>query len=270
MPELPEVEIVARQLHAALAGKTIKQMEFIKTGREFPVAAVFCDSLQGKKVVRVYRRAKLLVWEFEGAMVMIGHLKMTGRFLLRHPQAETEKHDRARLIFDNDVCVVWQDVRTFGYIKLLPDEQLAEIFAAYGPEPLDVPSSELTSRLTHPIKRRLKSALLNQSVIAGIGNIYADEVCFAAGIRPDRLLGSLGDAERLHIAQAVQEILQTSIAHQGTTTVNYVNAAGGKGKFASYLQVYGRAGEPCGRCSGVIVRTVLGGRGTHWCPMCQK
>lgn len=274
MPELPEVETVRRQLDTVLAGSMVRDIRILQTGREFPAGNLFRQSLVGKKILHISRRAKLLLWDFEDGTAMAAHLKMTGRFVFVPSDVVPGKHDR--ILFHvatsqgRDVFVLWSDVRKFGFVKFLSQEERKTVVAEYGPEPLEATLEELAGRLLSPKTRKIKAALLNQEVIAGIGNIYADEALHRAGIRPTRLLGKMQEAERLALAKRVKEVLSESLAQQGTSANDYVDTQGEQGGFLDFLRVYGREGEPCRECSRPISRIVLNQRGTHFCSFCQK
>lgn len=268
MPELPEVETVRRQLDPALSGRTVKEVVLMKSGREFPRGRDFVNALIGKKITSVDRRAKLIVIRFEDGMALTAHLKMTGRFLFVFSY-ENGKHDRALFTFDDGTKLVWSDIRQFGFLRLVTAEELEAILSAYGPEPLEISLTQLASRIIKPGTRRVKAALLDQAAIAGIGNIYADEACHRAGIRPTRRLATLTDKDRLRLAEEIQNVLGESLAQHGTSANDYVDTQGERGGFLDFLRVYGRAGEPCRTCKTPIKRIVLAQRGTHYCPSCQ-
>ncbi|MDQ7815107.1 MAG: bifunctional DNA-formamidopyrimidine glycosylase/DNA-(apurinic or apyrimidinic site) lyase [Patescibacteria group bacterium] len=273
MPELPEVETIRRQLDDALAGMRIESVELLKSGREEPVGKEFVACLTGKKIKNIERRAKLIVWRFVDGSVMFTHLKMTGRLVLEDKRYKPRKHDRAVFKLKGKKGgkdLVWSDVRQFGFMKCLSAEDAKKVLDAYGPEPLEISAQELADRLLKPKTRKIKVALMDQATIAGIGNIYADEALFRAGVRPTRPLGELTAKERLEIAQQVQALLKLSIKHRGTSANDYVDASGKQGKFLKLLQVYGRGGEECVKCGTPIKRIVIGQRGTHYCPKCQK
>lgn len=269
MPELPEVETIRRQLHDRLAGRTIVRAELLRSGREFPASDAFISGVLEQQVVRVERRAKLLVWRFNNGTSMLGHLKMTGKFLFVAKHTVPGKHDRLRFVFDNGEHVMWSDVRQFGYVKLIANDELERLFSGIGPEPLSTPIDELAARFVRPKTRKIKTALLDQSAIAGVGNIYADEACHRAGIRPTRRIASLTRADRIRLMSEVVQVLQESIAQKGTSANDYIDATGERGGFLALLRVYGRGGEPCRTCSIPIKKIILGGRGTHYCPNCQ-
>lgn len=270
VPELPEVETIKRQLHERLAGKTVREVHIFKTGREFPQKKRFVDRILGKKIKAVDRRAKVLIFRFTDGTAIIGHLKMTGKFLFVPKDARPEKHDRILFVLTGGEGVMWSDIRQFGYLKILSADELAETLSSYGPEPLQTSFPELADRLLSPKTRKIKAALLNQEVIAGVGNIYADEACHRAGIRPTRRLGTLTAEDRLRVVKEVVKVLTESLAQKGTSANDYVDTNGTRGGFLSLLKVYGRVGEPCLTCKRPITKIVLGGRGTHYCGACQK
>ena len=158
----------------------------------------------------------------------------------------------------------------FGYLKAVTAAQSIEQLAHYGPEPLEATVDELAERLDRPSSRTIKAALLDQTVIAGIGNIYADESLFQAGIRPTRKVNRVTDNERLRLAKAVKKILALSVAQKGTSANDYVDTSGSKGSFQNLLKVYGRGDEPCVTCKKPLKKTVVAQRGTHYCVNCQK
>jgi len=270
MPELPEVETVRRQLDERVRGQVVCGFQLLQSGRESPLGDEFVRRLLNKRVVSVDRRAKLLVWRFEDGEALTAHLKMTGRFVFVDQDYVPGKHDRAIFEFvSGKEKLVWSDIRKFGFLKLVDAAELELILSAYGPEPLITSAEALAERLVLPKTRVVKAALLNQEVIAGVGNIYADEALHRAGIRPTRRLGRIKPEERLKLAQEIKTILAESVAQQGTSANDYVDTRGEKGGFLSFLRVYGREDEPCRNCQMPIKKIVLNQRGTHFCPKCQ-
>lgn len=274
MPELPEVETVRTQLHDRIAGKTIREVVIYQTGRETPVGKKFIQAVVGRRLSAVDRRAKVLVFRFEDGGAMLGHLKMTGKFLLLNApdvrRTTPGKHDRMLFVFDAKTHLIWSDVRKFGYLKAVTAEEAVKQLSHYGPEPLEATPAELAARLSRPSLRTIKAALLDQTVIAGIGNIYADESLFQAGIKPTRKVNKVTDEERLRLAKAVKKILASSVAQKGTSANDYVDTSGSKGSFQNLLKVYGKGGEPCVTCKRPLKKTVVAQRGTHFCSNCQK
>lgn len=270
MPELPEVETIRRQLDAKLRGRRLTSVELWRSGKEKPEGLKFIDAVLGRVINRVDRRAKLLVFRFADGGAMVGHLKMTGKFTFKKGLLVQQEHDRALFVFDEGVHVVWSDVRQFGFVHVLEEGELEELLATYGPEPLEVTIEELAERFRTPKTRTIKAALLDQACIAGIGNIYADEACHRAGIRPMRRLGELSDDDRLRLAIETKNVLNDSIAQKGTSANDYVDTNGERGGFLALLRVYGRAGKGCRTCETPITKIVLAQRGTHYCANCQK
>jgi formamidopyrimidine-DNA glycosylase len=264
MPELPEVETVRRQLHDRIAGKTIREVLVFKTGRETLVQAVV-----GRKLKGVERRAKVLVFRFADGAIL-GHLKMTGSFVFVNKTYSPSKHDRMLFVFNADTRLVWSDVRMFGYLKVVSTDEAREALSTYGPEPLEASAAELAERLKKKSTRSIKATLLDQTVIAGIGNIYADESLFRAGIRPTRATHKLTNDERLKLAKEIKKVLAESLAQKGTSANDYIDTEGEKGGFLEFLRVYGRDGEPCRTCKRPIKKIVAAQRGTHYCANCQS
>lgn len=269
MPELPEVETVRRQLHDRIAGKTIREVLVFKTGRETPVGEKFVQAVVGRKLQGVERRAKVLVFRFEDGAIL-GHLKMTGSFVFVNKKYSPTKHDRMLFVFNGDTRLIWSDVRMFGYLKVVTPDELTAALSAYGPEPLEASVGALADRLQRKSMRSIKATLLDQTVIAGIGNIYADEALHRAGVRPTRATNKLSIDERLRLAQDVKNVLTESLAQKGTSANDYIDTEGQKGGFLAFLRVYGREGKLCRTCQRPIKKTVVAQRGTHYCAYCQK
>lgn len=275
MPELPEVETVRRQLDECLRGAMLKNITLLRTGRERPVGQAFIRALQDQCIERIERRAKLLIWKLENGDAVLAHLKMTGKFLFVGADYEPAKHDA--ILFEGELKnggefhLVWNDVRKFGFMEYVTTDRLAEKLGEYGPEPLDVPVEQLVHCLELASgARTVKATLLDQSCIAGVGNIYADEVCYRVGLQPGRRLGTVSQKDRARLAGAIQDVLRESLAQRGTSAHSYMDTTGSKGGFLAFLRVYGRDGEPCRVCGTTIVKSRVAQRGTHACPKCQK
>lgn len=274
MPELPEVEQIKRTLAGKVEGARIEQVEvlldrIIRAPRD-PQA--FSRLLTGKVIKQLERRGKYLLVQLSDHWTMVVHLRMTGQLLFVEPPVEVRF---ARIIFSlsNGHCLCYADNRTLGTIYLLPDQQLHTLagLAGLGPEPF---AEELTpqSLMARAQGRRIaiKSMLLDQRIIAGIGNIYADESLFAAMIHPQRPAGTLTLDEWEKLLLAVREVLSQAIANHGTTFRNYRDGNGETGANQFSLRAYGKAGQPCARCGATMVRITVGGRGTCFCPQCQQ
>ncbi len=262
MPELPEVETVVRSITAHVVGRTILHAEFksrLVTRSDFSKTA---QALAGTVIRGVRRRGKQIFLDLNSGVLYV-HLGMTGKLLWNAPPG---KH--ARAIFELDTgTLIYDDIRQFGRIEFFKD--LPETFDRAGPDALDIGFDEFYTRLKQH-KGQIKPLLLNQSFLSGVGNIYADELLFAAKIHPRAPIARMSKkrAELLH--RSLIEVLQLAIQHRGSSISDYVDSAGERGNFQQLHNVYGRAGQPCPRCGGSIRRIVIGQRGTHYCPRCQR
>ncbi len=273
MPELPEVETVRRSLEQVLSGEKIVKVELYYGGIvKTPDPQSFVDILQGKVIQELKRRGKYLIFCLSDNYNLIIHLRMTGQLILCEPGTSIAKHTHIIFHLGNGRELRFVDIRKFGLIYLVPAGEWQEIKGLYtlGPEPL---SAEFTfEKLQESIKNKkvkLKTFLLDQRQIAGIGNIYADEIMFTAGINPERTLESLTKNEIEELYQAIQLKLEEGIKYRGTSFSDYVDGLGEKGSYQTRLNVYQRAGEPCKRCGTTLVKKVVSGRGTVFCPKCQ-
>ncbi len=291
MPELPEVETIRRDL-SVLVGKKLTALEIISPKTASHSAAFFKKTLLGRKLMKIERRGKLLIFAFPSNVFLLVHLKMTGQLIYQGGRdkiigghslgGETyeksvggelpNKYTRAVFYFTGGGELYFNDLRKFGYLKLVNKEELAAILKNnYGPEPL---TSDFTAaRLEMILKKRstnIKALLLNQKLIAGLGNIYVDEALFAAKILPTRSANKIKPAETNRLVKEINKLIRRAISQRGTTFNNYVDSKGKKGNFSRHLQVYGRRGEKCLVCGSPIQRIKLAGRGTHYCSNCQK
>ena len=273
MPEMPEVEIIRRYLDKSLTGRIIQGVDILLPRQiKWPEPETYRAMAIGRKILGVNRRGKYLLFAFDNGSELVFHLRMTGRLVYEPDGASRDRY--ARLIFrlDNGGALIYGDTRTLGAIyALVPGERwripgLDEI----GPEPLAPDFSP--AYLQQAVKGRrilIKSFLLNQRYIGGIGNIYADEALFWAKIHPLRPAGSLSSDECWALHQAIQAVIEAGIRDGGTTFRDYQNGEGKQGHHQEHLYVYGRKGKPCRRCGTPIVKITAGGRGTHYCPSCQ-
>jgi formamidopyrimidine-DNA glycosylase len=270
LPELPEVETIARELRVCLVGRTITGAE-VRWERSIatPSSAEFKQQIIGRTVQAVGRRGKFLLLHLSGGATLLVHLRMSGQLLLAPCASPPEKHVRMIFALDDGSALRFQDQRKFGRMWLVRDSQV--VLGGLGPEPLA--NGFTLDDFIHLISRRsgmLKPLLLNQSFLAGLGNIYADEALFQARVHPRRKANSLNEAEIARLYHAIRRVLGEAISGQGTTFDGvYQRVDGASGNFQGSLLVYGRAGEPCRECGTPIERIVLGGRGTHFCPHCQ-
>ena len=281
MPELPEVETVARDLRPRLVGATIvgARCSWARTLRTHDPEA-FASAVAGRRVEAVGRRAKLVVVELSGDAVLTIHLKMTGQLFVVPAAAPVDPYVRLVLELDDGRELRFRDIRKFGKVGLYPRDPVtgepvtepggAAVFAGHGPEPLD-PAFTLRAFRTRLRGRRgrLKPLLLDQGFLAGVGNIYADEALWTARLHPLRSAASLRPADERRLYAAIRSILAEAVERRGSSIDDYT-APDGDGAMQEQLNVYQRAGEPCPRCGRPIRRIVIGARATHFCSWCQR
>jgi len=276
MPELPEVETVVKGLRPIVEDKKITDVEIrVEDLIGYPEDNIdkFKEELIGSSICAVDRRGKYIIFELDIDKNMIIHLRMTGKLLVSEVEKYRDKHTHVIFSLDDGQEIRFNNVRKFGRIYLIdPDHpEQAGGFAELGPEPLSEDLSlEKFKQLFENRRGIIKSLLMNQKFIAGIGNIYADEILFLSGIRPDRTADTLTDMEKEKIYFNMRDILTKGILYGGTTFSDYVNAFGQEGSFQVELRVYQKEGEECFKCGAPIERTKIGGRSTYYCPKCQK
>lgn len=288
MPELPEVETIRQDLARVLREKGVVRVavckaKLVRGGRP----ASFARRLRGKRIRTVRRRGKLLIFVLDDPdLFLLIHLKMTGQLIFRgkrrfiggghgYPLVGREelpnKYTHIIFYFADGGVLFFNDMRQFGYVQLVDEQALARVERAYGVEPLSPAFTPAALRAVLAGRgAALKSVLLDQRWIAGLGNIYADEACFLAHLRPTRRAKSVTRAEAVRLHRAIRRVLQAAIRLRGTTFGSYRDGFGGAGAFVSRLAVYGQAGQPCRRCGTTLRRVVVGGRGTVYCPACQR
>ncbi len=276
MPELAEVETVARGLRP-LVGRRILGVRFGKTDFIADPRRL-ASLLPGTRLVTVSRRGKLLLIELEreaaaakergeGLWLLI-HLGMTGQLVLREPSEPSAPHTHVWFSLDDGRELRYVDIRRFGRMRLATAEELAAIVAPLGADPLEVSEEEFRRRLGAS-RARVKSILLDQGVLRGLGNIYADESLWRARIHPLRRGAELSGEELARLWRAIRSVAREAIRLRGTSVSDYVDANGRPGSYQKRLRVYRRAGQPCKRCGRAIERIVVAGRGSHFCPQCQ-
>jgi formamidopyrimidine-DNA glycosylase len=270
VPELPEVETIARGLARAVAGKTIARATVFRPAVVQPEASRFVAEIAGERIAGVGRRGKFVVLSLGSGRQLAVHLRMTGRLIVQPAEATNpEPYSNVLLDLHDGTRICFADVRRFGRMRLAgPEEPWA---AEVGLEPLSSEFSfERFSGLLLGRTTPVKVFLLDQRRIAGIGNIYACEALWEARIRPVRPAGALSKPARRRLHASIIDVLRRAIDMRGTSVDDYVDADGLRGGFQNLLSVYGRDGESCPRCTRPIVRTVLAGRGTWWCRTCQS
>jgi formamidopyrimidine-DNA glycosylase len=274
LPELPEVETVAADLRPLLVGRTIAAcgLRFPSIVR-YPEPAHFAERVVGRQVGSVNRRGKYILLSLDDGAMLVVHLGMTGQLRCVDPDTPEPDHLHAVFRLDGGRQLRYRDPRRFGRLLLGTDEELRleGKLPLLGPEPLDphFSGTDLYRRLQNR-RAPIKALLLDQRVVAGVGNIYADEACFRARVRPDRAGGTLSRPAVARLRQALEETLREAIANRGSTVIDYRDAWGQAGGQQERLLVYGRAGEPCARCGRLLCQVRLAGRTTVFCRRCQR
>lgn len=286
MPELPEVQTIINGLKKHVLKKEIKQVKVLLTKIISGSNKKFIQVLKNNQFIDIQRRGKFIIFSLKSGEFLVVHLKMTGQLIYQgkntliaggHANQKENfdlphKHTHLFFIFKDKTKLFYNDLRRFGYLKIIDSQQLKELDFNWGIEPL---SKKFTlacfKKLLSNKKTNIKAFLLNQKHIAGLGNIYTDEALFKAHISPKRKVDSLKEKEIKNLHQAIKEILKLALKYQGTTFSNYTDAHGQKGNFVPLLKVYGRQGQKCRRCKNKEIKKIkLAGRGTHYCPNCQK
>lgn len=292
MPELPEVETIRYDLQSVIIRKKIVKVVIYKDKIVRNDSKWFSGFLKGKEFKSIDRIGKLLIFVINQNNYLLIHLRMTGQLIY---QAKDKilagghsltakgsvkdkiggdlpnKYTHVAITFGNNSQLFFNDLRQFGYLQIVDDGELEKVKKRFGIEPLRDNFSEAELRLRIKSKKtNIKNVLLNQQIIAGIGNIYADEILFAAGVSPMRRANSLSTKEIGRIFGEANRVIAKAIQNRGTTFSNYVDASGNKGSHVKFLKVYGRKGQKCYRCGTEISKIKLAGRGTHYCKVCQK
>jgi len=266
MPELPEVETIVRELRRHVVGKTVAAVRLFWPRSVEGSKVEFRRRLPGMTVAGVFRRGKYIGLEGEDGTFFTIHLRMTGK-LVQELAASDRKHLRVQFTFRDGAALYFVDARKFGRLRLWSCR--GQACPGLGPEPLH----EATVRKALwqlKTRRPIKTVLLDQNVLAGIGNIYADEALFAAGIHPLSPASALSNAQRLRLSRSVPQALKSAIGRRGTTLRNYRTVEDRSGENQDHLKVYGRAGQPCFSCNTPIEKMRIAGRSAHFCPRCQK
>lgn len=287
MPELPEVETVRSGLQGLLPGRQVVR-EAHDWAKGFPNSAADVNAfLVGAHISQVRRRAKVLLIDLSTDYSLVIHLKMTGQLVFRsntatfgagHPNHSLigelpDKTTRVTLIFSDDSRLYFNDQRKFGWMRLMPTAEIENLdfFKKVGPEPLgaDFTAEQFAARLMHRAKSGIKAVLLDQTVVAGIGNIYADESLWAAKIHPETKVQDIPATKIATLFTELRRILLLSIKKGGSTDRNYVDHEGKRGSYLTFAKVFRREGQACERCGTPIIKLRVAGRGTHICPVCQ-
>lgn len=279
MPELPEVETVCRGLAAKIQGLRLERVTVRRPDLRFPLPADFAERLTGRRIDSIKRRAKYMLWQMDDGTVALGHLGMSGRLvIMERPNSLPAKHDHLVFELEGGIQVRFNDTRRFGYFALSDMVSLTAHphLANLGPEPLeaDFDTAYLAARLAGK-QTVIKAALLDQRVVAGLGNIYVCEALYRAGIAPTRPSGTIGRAKLAILVGAIGDVLTEAIAAGGSTLRDYVQSSGELGYFQHSFAVYDRAGQPCPACAAAkkscaVQRIVQHGRSTFYCSTRQR
>jgi formamidopyrimidine-DNA glycosylase len=270
MPELPEVETIKRQLSTRIKNRTIEGVKVnLSKIIKYPIRG-FKRTVINSRIEQVKRRAKLLIIKLSNNYNLLIHLKMTGQLIFN---GQPNKYTHLIFYFKDKTWLSYNDLRQFGFVKLIKGKDLSAYLSkeSYGPEPL---SKEFTlevfkSLLKKRKKLRIKPFLMNQQIIAGIGNLYADEILFYAGVRPARRAQSLKLEEIKKVFKQIKRVLKLGIKKKGSSAEDYLDADGREGNFVPLIQVYQRTGQPCKKCGAKIEKIKIGQRSAHFCPKCQ-
>ncbi len=279
MPELPEVETIKLELNKLIAGKKIKSVDINLPKQVQGDRKKFLKVVAGAKVRAVRRRAKIIIFDLANGWHLIFHLKLTGQLIYQGHQEKSgknqgvlpNKYSHVIFNFSDGSKLFFNDLRQFGWVRLVADKELEKINAEFGPEPLDKNFTfEKFKNILSKKKSVIKVLLMDQSFLAGIGNIYAQEALFCAGIKPTRPAHKISEHELRKLYNCLRQILKLAIGKKGTSADNYVDAFGREGKMINYLKVYGRLGEKCKRCRAILKQIKQGARSTVYCGECQK
>lgn len=272
MPELPEVENIVRALNPLAGKKVLNVQVFHKEVLKVP-SFFLCRQLRGKEILSIKRKGKYILFHFEAGWLLIIHLGMTGQLIHQEAQPDSpDKHTHVLIRFEGGSEVLYyRDIRKFGFLDLkrLDEKGLEKYFSRVGSDPFQVEKEVLVSLLKKQ-KTRIKPLLLSQKLVAGLGNIYVDETLFQAGIDPRVRTSRLSRNRLGRFFDAMQGVLTEAIQKGGSSIDDYVRPDGSCGSFQDCHQVYGRAGKPCPRCGTAIKKIKMGGRGTSFCPRCQR
>jgi formamidopyrimidine-DNA glycosylase len=270
MPELPEVETVRRSLERLIADQLIASVQVREPRLRKPLAPDFAATLTGRVVRQVGRRGKYLNIRLDNGLIWLVHLGMTGQLLVGDPREPLRTHDHIVITFGDGRCLRYNDTRRFGLMTIGQEEDI-EAQMALGVEPLSPAFSfRYLSERARQTQRMIKDVLMDQRVVAGVGNIYASELLFRAGIRPGRVAASLDQGAVERVVKATKAVLREAIQYRGSSISDYLDGDGQPGSFQKRFRVYDQEGHPCRSCKTLIQRETHGGRSSFFCPHCQE
>jgi formamidopyrimidine-DNA glycosylase len=272
MPELPEVETVVRSLRDTVQDKTIKSIRLDSPKIDSDNPPGWLDILRGKRLISIRRRGKNILIDLSGNYTLWVHLKMTGHFYWLDDSHPIDRHDLMIISFKSEKNTLrFNDYRRFGRVRLFKTDEISNQkgMAELGPEPLEINVNDFIA-LFKTRKRMIKPALLDQTFIAGLGNIYADEVLFSCRINPFKSTDKMSAKKLAELHRTVQSVLKKAIQFMGTTVDSFAGVNGKPGQYQKYLKIYGREGQPCDICGTKVRRVKIGSRSAHFCPRCQR
>lgn len=274
MPELPEVEIIRRQLSEEIVGKKIVEVAFDTPKMLKPSPPAFKSAVEGRVVSKIDRRAKLLFFHLDNGRVFTNHLKLSGRLLYRPPGHPPDDYTHVVLHFNDGSELRFADARKFGYMELAEasgrKSEVGEIKSKYGPEPLDDLTKDKFYEILQGTRRRVKDVLMDQKLVSGVGNIYANDALWLAQIHPETPANSIEREAADELLDAIEGVLEESLQTGGSSENWYRQIHGEKGHYQDHTKVYQRAGEACARCGAPIEYMKVSQRGTFICPQCQR
>jgi formamidopyrimidine-DNA glycosylase len=276
MPELPEVEVICRGIRPFLKGRTVEAIYHNGKHLRHEVPILNMDeALTNNRIVDIERRAKYLLLHFDTSALLIIHFGMTGNLGIFSSGSPVAKHDHVRFLLDNETELRFNDTRRFGSMHIIgPEEQIdieKTFFKTTGPEPFsDNFSGEYLQKLARGKSQPVKAFIMTNQTVAGVGNIYANESLFAAGIRPSRKVNNISLKSWNRLVAKIRKVLAHAISCGGSTISDFVNASQERGYFQMNFKVYDKNGENCSFCSATIIKCTIGGRASYYCPKCQK
>jgi formamidopyrimidine-DNA glycosylase len=271
MPELPEVETIRRDLKRLIVGRKILEVTTDSPKQVKPSLLMVKKAIVGATIKRIERRAKILQIFLTNNQILAVHLKLTGRLLVRKKGATKDDWQHVTIVLSGNQELRFADLRKFGWIKLIKDKkELARLLSEFGPEPLDSLNLNQFKEILASTRRPIKIVIMDQKKISGVGNIYANDALFLAKIDPRRPANKVSPKEAQKLYQAIEKVLKAGIKYRGASDQYYLDALGQKGSYQDHFLTYGRNGKKCFSCQGLIKRIKLGGRGTFFCPKCQR
>lgn len=269
MPELPEVTTIVKDINERLVGRRIDEVKITSLGENLRIKSKqdLDQILPGKRIERAERKAKFLLLNLSNGDSLVIHLKLTGQFILRDKNSKPDEYTRLIINLDDDQQIRFNDRN--GAAEVFVIHEVSKVESLIGPDPFEITKQEFSKNIQNSDKKTIKETIVDQKVIAGVGNIYADEALFVAKINPKRSPKSVTPEQVNNLLEAIRQVLNEGIEHRGTTIDSYRDLLGNPGGHQNYLRVYGKKEQPCPNCGAKIEYTEINGRRTHFCPSCQ-